>query len=70
MQTIARAVFEVIVDQSPFVPEETVEEQETLVADGNLFEEGTSEREVTWKTPFSKKKTGKRILLNSLSLFR
>ncbi|XP_023378941.1 ribosomal RNA processing protein 1 homolog B [Pteropus vampyrus] len=57
VQTIAKAVFEVIVDQSPFVPEETVEEQEALLADSNLFEEGTSEREVTWKTPFSKKKT-------------
>lgn len=57
VQTIAKAVFEVIVDQSPLVPEETVEEQEALLADSNLFEEGTSEREVTWKTPFSKKKT-------------
>ncbi|KAK1344288.1 hypothetical protein QTO34_014853 [Cnephaeus nilssonii] len=29
VQTIARGVFEVIVDQSPFVPEETMEEQKT-----------------------------------------
>lgn len=69
LQTIARAVFEVIVDQSPLVPEEPVEEQEAPVADGSFLEEGTSERDVTWKTPLSKKKTGERIPSNRLPLF-
>uniref|UniRef100_A0A8C2N8T5 Ribosomal RNA processing protein 1 homolog B n=1 Tax=Cricetulus griseus TaxID=10029 RepID=A0A8C2N8T5_CRIGR len=36
VQTIARGVFEVIVDQSAFVPEETVEEQKTKVGDGEI----------------------------------
>ncbi|KAH0518112.1 Ribosomal RNA processing protein 1-like protein B [Microtus ochrogaster] len=36
VQTIARDVFEVIIDQSAFVPEETVEEQRTKVVDSGL----------------------------------
>nr|XP_048307268.1 ribosomal RNA processing protein 1 homolog B isoform X1 [Myodes glareolus] len=36
VQTIARNVFEVIIDQSAFVPEETVEEQRTKVGDSDL----------------------------------
>ncbi|XP_040588009.1 ribosomal RNA processing protein 1 homolog B isoform X2 [Mesocricetus auratus] len=36
VQTVARGVFEVIVDQSASVPEETVEEQTTRVGDGGL----------------------------------
>lgn len=70
VQTIARGVFEVIVDQSPLEPEETVEEQKIKVDDSNLFEEETSENEVTWTKTFSKKKTGKKTSLNSLSLCR
>ncbi|KAF6385435.1 ribosomal RNA processing 1B [Rhinolophus ferrumequinum] len=57
VQTIARGVFEVIVDQSPLEPEETVEEQKTKVDESNFFEEETSENEVTWTKTFSKKKT-------------
>ncbi|KAL6081578.1 hypothetical protein STEG23_005237, partial [Scotinomys teguina] len=41
VQTIARGVFEVIVDQSAFVPEETMEEQETKAGDGGLSAEET-----------------------------
>lgn len=70
VQTIARGVFEVIVDQSPLEPEETVGEQKTKVDDSNLFEEETSENEVTWMKTFSKKKTGKKTSLSSLSLCR
>ncbi|XP_007452563.1 PREDICTED: ribosomal RNA processing protein 1 homolog B [Lipotes vexillifer] len=57
VQTIARGVFEVIVDQSPFAPEETVEEQKTKVGDSDLSEEGTSGSETTWRTAISRKKT-------------
>lgn len=60
VQTVARGVFEVIVDQSPFVPEEMLEAQKTKVGDSDLFEEELSENEVTWRKTFSKKKTGKR----------
>lgn len=67
MQTIARGVFEVIVDQSPFVPEETMEEQKTTVGDSDLPEEEIAESEVTWRKTFSKKKTGKRVSLSTLS---
>lgn len=67
MQTIARGVFEVIVDQSPFVPEETVEEQKTAAGDSDLPEEELAESEVTWRKAFSKKKTGKRASLSPLS---
>lgn len=65
VQTIARGVFEVIVDRSPLGPEETVEEQRTEV-----HEEETPDNEVTWTETFSKKKTGKETSLSSLSLCR
>ncbi|XP_028348494.1 ribosomal RNA processing protein 1 homolog B isoform X2 [Physeter macrocephalus] len=57
VQTIARGVFEVIVDQSPFVPEESVEEQKTKVGDSDLSEEETSGNEMTWRKAISRKKT-------------
>ncbi|XP_026939737.1 ribosomal RNA processing protein 1 homolog B isoform X3 [Sagmatias obliquidens] len=57
VQTIARGVFEVIVDQSPFAPEETVEEQKTKVGDSDLSEEETSGNEMTWRKAISRKKT-------------
>lgn len=66
VQTIARGVFEVIVDQSPFVPEETMEEQKTTVGDSNLPAEEIAENGVTWRKTFSKKKTGKRVSLSTL----
>ncbi|XP_065798343.1 ribosomal RNA processing protein 1 homolog B isoform X4 [Muntiacus reevesi] len=56
VQTIARGVFEVIVDQSPFVPEETVKEQKTQVGGSNLSEEETCENEMTWRKAVRKKK--------------
>ncbi|XP_066115350.1 ribosomal RNA processing protein 1 homolog B isoform X3 [Saccopteryx bilineata] len=56
MQTIARGVFEVIVDQSPFVPEETMEEQKTKVGNSDLSEEEIAENGVMWRKTFSKKK--------------
>ncbi|XP_057552111.1 ribosomal RNA processing protein 1 homolog B isoform X2 [Hippopotamus amphibius kiboko] len=55
VQTIARGVFEVIMDQSPSVPEETVEEQKTKVGDRDLSAEETSEDEMTWRKGVSKK---------------
>ncbi|XP_046504137.1 ribosomal RNA processing protein 1 homolog B-like [Equus quagga] len=57
VQTIARGVFEVIVDQSPFVPEETVEEQKSEVGDGDFSEDDMPENEMTWRKTISKKKT-------------
>ncbi|XP_059777658.1 ribosomal RNA processing protein 1 homolog B isoform X1 [Balaenoptera ricei] len=57
VQTIARGVFEVIVDQSPFAPEETVEEQKTKVSDSDLSEEETSGKEMTWRKAIRRKKT-------------
>ena len=48
VQTIARGVFEVIVDQSPFVPEETAKEQKIQVGGGSLSEEEASGNEMTW----------------------
>nr|KAF6383514.1 ribosomal RNA processing 1B [Pipistrellus kuhlii] len=56
VQTIARGVFEVIVDQSPFVPEETMEEQKTTVGDSDLPKEEIADSEVTWRKTLSKKK--------------
>ncbi|CAN0529871.1 unnamed protein product [Rangifer tarandus platyrhynchus] len=56
VQTIARGVFEVIVDRSPFVPEERVKEQKTQVSGSNLSEEETSENEMTWRKAVRKKK--------------
>ncbi|XP_076975137.1 ribosomal RNA processing protein 1 homolog B isoform X3 [Tamandua tetradactyla] len=57
VQTIARGVFEVIVDQSPFVPEEIGEEQKTQVGGSDLSEVKISENEMTWRKAVSKKKT-------------
>uniref|UniRef100_H0X1G0 Ribosomal RNA processing 1B n=1 Tax=Otolemur garnettii TaxID=30611 RepID=H0X1G0_OTOGA len=48
VQTIARGVFEAIVDQSPFVPEETVEEQKT--------KEEAAENETACRKAASRKK--------------
>ncbi|XP_053513714.1 ribosomal RNA processing protein 1 homolog B isoform X1 [Artibeus jamaicensis] len=57
VQTIARGVFEVIVDQSPFVPEAAVEELHTKVGDGHLSEGERAGEEVTWRGTFRKRKT-------------
>ncbi|XP_049730928.1 ribosomal RNA processing protein 1 homolog B isoform X2 [Elephas maximus indicus] len=58
VQTIARGVFEAIMDQSPFVPEEVVEEQRTQAGDSQPSEEEISEgNEMTWRKTISKKKT-------------
>ncbi|XP_047419172.1 ribosomal RNA processing protein 1 homolog B isoform X1 [Sciurus carolinensis] len=57
VQTIARGVFEVIVDQSPLIPEDTVEEQKTKVGDGDLSEEEAFENEAAWKKAVGRKKT-------------
>ncbi|XP_012634538.1 ribosomal RNA processing protein 1 homolog B isoform X1 [Microcebus murinus] len=57
VQTIARGVFEAIVDQSPFVPEETVEEQKTKMGDSHLPEEEAPENETIWRKAACKKKT-------------
>ncbi|XP_039336470.2 ribosomal RNA processing protein 1 homolog B [Saimiri boliviensis] len=56
VRTIARGVFEAIVDQSPFVPEES-EEQKTKVGDGDLSAEEPPENEATLRRALSKKKT-------------
>ncbi|XP_004475361.2 ribosomal RNA processing protein 1 homolog B isoform X2 [Dasypus novemcinctus] len=56
VQTIARGVFEVIVHQSPFAPEEIVREHKTRVGDGGLPEVETSENEMTWRKTLSKKR--------------
>lgn len=69
VQTIARGVFEVIVDQSPFVPEAAMEDLPTKVGGSHLSEEERAGNEVAWRKTFSKKKTGERISLSSLSLF-
>ncbi|XP_075398354.1 ribosomal RNA processing protein 1 homolog B isoform X2 [Tenrec ecaudatus] len=58
VQTIARGVFDVIMDQSPFIPEDVMEGQRTKGADGELSEEEIAENEVTtWRKTISKKKT-------------
>ncbi|XP_037686826.1 ribosomal RNA processing protein 1 homolog B [Choloepus didactylus] len=57
VQTIARGVFEVIVDQSPLVPEELGEEPKTQVQDSDLPAAQTSDNEMTWRKTISKKKT-------------
>ncbi|KAI5941342.1 Ribosomal RNA processing protein 1B [Manis javanica] len=57
VQTIARGVFEVIVDQSPFVPEETIEEQRTKVGNSGLTEEGVPENKVAQRKTISAEKT-------------
>ncbi|XP_053420985.1 ribosomal RNA processing protein 1 homolog B isoform X2 [Nycticebus coucang] len=56
VQTIARGVFEAIVDQSPFLPEETVEEQKTKVGDSPLPEEEAAANETAWRKAASRKK--------------
>ncbi|XP_040477588.1 ribosomal RNA processing protein 1 homolog B [Ursus maritimus] len=56
VQTIARGVLEVIVDQSPFGPEETLEEQKTQVGESEFSEEEMPENEAAWRRPASKKK--------------
>ena len=66
VQTIARGVLEVIVDQSPFGPEETLE-QKAQGEENEFSEDEMPENEVAWRKPVSKKKPGKRIPLNSLS---
>nr|XP_060496993.1 ribosomal RNA processing protein 1 homolog B [Panthera onca] len=57
VQTIARGVLEVIVDQSPLGPEETLEEQKPQVGEGEPSEEETPENEVVWRQTVSRKKT-------------
>uniref|UniRef100_A0A8C8YKQ9 Ribosomal RNA processing 1B n=1 Tax=Prolemur simus TaxID=1328070 RepID=A0A8C8YKQ9_PROSS len=57
VQTIARGVFEAIVDQSPFVPEETLEEQKTKMGDSHVPEEEAPENETMWRKAACKKKT-------------
>ncbi|XP_045140553.1 ribosomal RNA processing protein 1 homolog B [Echinops telfairi] len=59
VQTIARGVFDVIVDQSPFIPEEVMEGQRTKGGDGELSEEEIAENEGTTWRKISKKKTGR-----------
>ncbi|XP_027699448.1 ribosomal RNA processing protein 1 homolog B isoform X2 [Vombatus ursinus] len=55
VQTIARRIFEVIVDQSPFAPEDLMEEQKTN-GDSELSEEEESDNELTSKKAVTKKK--------------
>uniref|UniRef100_A0ABI7XP97 Ribosomal RNA processing 1B n=1 Tax=Felis catus TaxID=9685 RepID=A0ABI7XP97_FELCA len=57
VQTIARGVLEVIVDQSPLGPEETLEEQKPQAGEGEPSEEETPENEVVWRQTISRKKT-------------
>ncbi|XFF97074.1 hypothetical protein AB1E19_000699 [Capra hircus] len=56
VQTIARGVFEAIVDQSPFAPEETAKEQKAQVGGGGLSEEEASANEMAWRKVARKKK--------------
>ncbi|XP_036024224.1 ribosomal RNA processing protein 1 homolog B isoform X2 [Onychomys torridus] len=56
VQTIASGVFEVIVDQSAFVPEETVGEQKTRVGDGGLPAEGIPANKLACRKAGSGKK--------------
>uniref|UniRef100_A0A8C0PMB7 Ribosomal RNA processing 1B n=1 Tax=Canis lupus familiaris TaxID=9615 RepID=A0A8C0PMB7_CANLF len=56
VQTIARGVLEVIVDQSPFGPEETLEEQKAQGEENEFSEDEMPENEVAWRKPVSKKK--------------
>ncbi|XP_045857777.1 ribosomal RNA processing protein 1 homolog B isoform X2 [Meles meles] len=55
VQTIARGVLEVIVDQSPSGPEETLQEQKTQVGESAFSEEEMPENEAAWRKPVSKK---------------
>ncbi|XP_008825605.1 ribosomal RNA processing protein 1 homolog B isoform X2 [Nannospalax galili] len=56
VQTIARTVFEVIVDQSAFVPEETVKEQKTKVGDCDLSKEEIPANKMAWRNAVPGKK--------------
>uniref|UniRef100_A0A8C3YU09 Ribosomal RNA processing 1B n=1 Tax=Catagonus wagneri TaxID=51154 RepID=A0A8C3YU09_9CETA len=56
VQTIARGVFEVIVDQSPLVPEGTAGERKAGVGDSDLSEGEASEREAAWRGAAGEKK--------------
>ncbi|XP_007493268.2 ribosomal RNA processing protein 1 homolog B isoform X1 [Monodelphis domestica] len=56
VQTIAKGIFEVIVDQSPFAPEDLMEEQKTN-GDSELSEEEESDNELTAKKAIIKKKS-------------
>ncbi|XP_020926729.1 ribosomal RNA processing protein 1 homolog B isoform X11 [Sus scrofa] len=55
VQTIARGVFEVIVDQSPLVPEGTLGVQKAREGDSDLSEEETSESDMAWRRAAGKK---------------
>ncbi|XP_032248467.1 ribosomal RNA processing protein 1 homolog B isoform X2 [Phoca vitulina] len=55
VQTIARGVLEVIVDQSPFGPEETLE-QKTQGGESEFSEEEMPENKTAWRKPVRKKK--------------
>ncbi|XP_047574920.1 ribosomal RNA processing protein 1 homolog B isoform X6 [Lutra lutra] len=57
VQTIARGVLEVIVDQSPFSPEETLEEQKTQVGETAFSEKEMPENEAAWRKPVNIKQT-------------
>ncbi|XP_039101366.1 ribosomal RNA processing protein 1 homolog B isoform X2 [Hyaena hyaena] len=57
VQTIARGVLEVIVDQSPLGPEESLEEQEPHAAESEHPKEETPEYAVAWRQSDSKMKT-------------
>ncbi|KAF6121524.1 ribosomal RNA processing 1B [Phyllostomus discolor] len=57
VQTIARGVFEVIVDQSPSVPEAAMEELPTKVGGSHRSEDERAGNEVAWRKTLSKKKT-------------
>lgn len=61
VQTIARGVFEAIVDQSPFAPEETAKEQKAQVGGGGLSEEEASANEMAWRKAARKKKAGEKF---------
>lgn len=61
VQTIARGVFEVIVDQSPLVPEGTLGVQKAREGDSDLSEEETSESDMAWRRAAGKKPPGERL---------
>jgi len=65
VQTIARGVLEVIVDQSPFGPEETLE-QKTQGGESEFSEEEMPENKTAWRKPVRKKKPGETVPLNGL----
>ncbi|XP_042543270.1 ribosomal RNA processing protein 1 homolog B isoform X2 [Dipodomys spectabilis] len=59
VQTIARCVFEVIVQQSPFMPEETGEDQETEVSSNDSSGKASPTNETTWRKASSRSKTAR-----------